>query len=125
MRGEVCLAKGKRTVFKLLSSIHEKPSEAGESDAQWVPIHSGTDSAFLLGMMHEIFKNRFFDVDYLKKHTNSDMLINVETGLPIQTRKIEKESKGKKVEILDYLVSSDELNLSSNLKQKPYLIRKI
>ena len=99
--------KGKKNGLQVAVIDPRKPSEAGESDAQWVPIRPGTDSAFLLGIMHEIFKNRFFDVDYLKKHTNSDMLINVETGLPIQTRKIEKESKGKKVEILDYLVSSD------------------
>lgn len=74
-----------------------KPSEAGETDAQWVPIRPGTDAAFLMGIMHEIFKNRYFDLAYLQKHTNSDMLINVATGLPVQTRMIEKRKKGKKL----------------------------
>ena len=99
---------GKKNGLQVAVVDPRKPSEAGESDAQWVPIRPGTDAAFLRGIMHEIFKNRYFDLDYLKQHTNADMLINVETGLPVQTRKIEKEAKGKKVEILDYLVVSDD-----------------
>ena len=99
--------QGKKNGLQVAVVDPRKPSEAGETDAQWVPIRPGTDAAFLMGIMHEIFKNRYFDIPYLQKNTNSDMLINVATGLPVQTRLIEKEEKGKKVEIVDYLVSSD------------------
>ena len=99
--------KGKKNGLQVAVVDPRKPSEAGESDAQWVPIRPGTDSAFMLGIMYEIFENRYFDLDYLTKYTNADMLVNVETKMPLQTRTIEKEVKGKKVEILDYLVSTD------------------
>ncbi|MDD2384795.1 MAG: molybdopterin-dependent oxidoreductase [Sulfurospirillaceae bacterium] len=98
---------GKKNGMQIAVVDPRKPSEAGESDAQWVPIRPGTDAPFLMGIMHEIFKNRFFDLDYLKKYTNADMLINVATGLPAQIRQIEKEEKGKSVKVLDYLVVSD------------------
>ncbi|MBV5278510.1 MAG: molybdopterin-dependent oxidoreductase [Campylobacteraceae bacterium] len=99
--------RGKRNGMQLCVVDPRKPSEAGETDTHWVPIRPGTDGPFLLGLMHEIFKNNYFDAAYLTKNTNSDMLINIETGLPAQTRKLEKEEKGKKVEILDYLVATE------------------
>ncbi|MEA2111569.1 MAG: molybdopterin-dependent oxidoreductase [Campylobacterota bacterium] len=97
--------RGKRNGMQLTVVDPRKPSEAGESDSEWLPIRPGTDLPFLLGLMHEIFKNKFYDYIYLKKYTNSDMLINLKTGLPVKTRKIEEESKGKIREIEDYLVS--------------------
>ncbi|MDD2384802.1 MAG: molybdopterin-dependent oxidoreductase [Sulfurospirillaceae bacterium] len=100
--------RGKRNGMQVTVVDPRKPSEAGETDANWVPIRPGTDGPFLLGLMHEIFKNNYFDSAYLAKHTNSDMLIDVKTGLPVQTRQLEKEVKGKKEEILDYLVSTEQ-----------------
>ena len=102
--------RGKLNGMKLTVVDPRKPSEAGESDTEWLPIRPGTDSAFLLGLMHEIFENKYYDSEYLLKYTNADMLINIETGLPVLTRSLEKESKGKKVTISDYLVASDKSN---------------
>ena len=98
---------GKRNGLEVYVVDPRKPSEAGETDAHWVPIRPGTDGPFLLGLMHEIFKNNYFDAAYLAKHTNSDMLIDTLTGLPVKTRILEKEEKGKKEEILDYFVASE------------------
>jgi len=98
--------RGKRNGMQLTVIDPRKPSEAGESDVEWLPIRPGTDSAFLLGLMHEIFKNKYYDIDYLAKHTNVDMLVNVETGLPVVSRSIEEEHKGKKITIMDYYVAT-------------------
>lgn len=100
--------RGKVNGMQLTVIDPRKPSEAGESDVDWLPIRPGTDSAFLLGLMHEIFKNKYYDIDYLVKHTNVDMLINVETGLPVITQNIEKIQKGKTVTLLDYYVATDK-----------------
>ncbi|MEA1892424.1 MAG: molybdopterin-dependent oxidoreductase [Campylobacterota bacterium] len=99
--------RGKRNGMQLTVVDPRKPSEAGESDTDWLPIRPGTDLAFLLGLMHEIFKNKFYDYSYLKKHTNSDMLVDLETGVQVKTQKIKKEVKGKEKEIVDYLVATD------------------
>lgn len=115
---------GKKNGLQIAVVDPRKPSETGETDAQWVSIRPGTDGAFLRGIMHEIFKNRYFDIDYLIKYTNSDMLINTATGLPVQTRTIEKEEKGKKVQILDYLVSSDGEFIFKSEAKNPTLFGK-
>ena len=71
--------------------------------------------------MHEIFKNKYYDAEYLQKHTNSDMLVSIETGQPLKTRKLEKEDKDKKIEILDYLVAQDGEFVFKSESTKPAL----
>lgn len=93
---------GKKNGLQVTVVDPRKPSEAGESDADWLPIRPGTDAAFLLGLMHQVFSNGYYDAAYLAKHTSSDMLIDPDTGLPVQTREIE----GKKGPISDYLVAT-------------------
>lgn len=93
---------GKKNGLQVTVIDPRRPSEAGESDADWLPIRPGTDAAFLLGIMNQVFSNNYFDTAYLAKHTNSDMLIDPENGLPAQTREI----PGQKGAITDYLVAT-------------------
>ncbi|WP_024954155.1 molybdopterin-containing oxidoreductase family protein [Sulfurospirillum arcachonense] len=116
--------RGKRNGMQLTVVDPRKPSEAGESDTEWLSIRPGTDAAFLLGLMNEIFKNKYYDINYLEKYTNVDMLINTTTGLPVITQNIEKEHKGKKVTITDYLVSTKDGNKFKSANQKSNLFGK-
>jgi anaerobic selenocysteine-containing dehydrogenase len=112
--------KGKKNGLKVTCVDPRKPSEVGESDADWVSIRPGTDVAFLLGIMNEIITKKFYDVSYLLKNTNAAMLIEDSTGLPVET-KIIKDEKGK--ELTDFIVydeESKEFKFSSEAK-KPAL----
>ncbi len=117
----VMFGRGKKNGLQVATVDPRKPSESGESDAWWVPIRPGTDTPFLMGIMHEIFKNKYYDAEYLQKHTNSDMLVSIETGQPLKTRKLEKEDKDKKIEILDYLVAQDGEFVFKSESTKPAL----
>ncbi len=98
---------GKKNGMEIVVIDPRKPSEAGESLVDWAPIKPGTDAAFLLGLMNEIFVKKYYDEKHLKQKTNADMLINPETGLPVQTQIIKKMKKGKQVDVEDYLVATD------------------
>ena len=96
---------GKKNGLEVVVVDPRKPSEAGESLTDWAPIKPGTDVAFLLGLMNEIFTQKYYDKKHLTKNTNADMLINIETGLPVITQTITKIKKGKEVEVTDYYVA--------------------
>ncbi len=96
--------KGKRSGLKLTVIDPRKPSEAGEDNVHWLPIKPGADLAFMLGLFHELVKNKSYEEEYLREHTNAAMLVDAKTLQPAGTREIEKEKKGKKIKILDYLV---------------------
>ncbi len=95
----VSFGRGKKNGLKVTVVDPRKPSEAGENDAEWLPIRPGTDPAFLLALMNIIFKKGYYDAPYLLKHTNAPMLVDLATGLPVKTR----EKQDKKEEV-DYLV---------------------
>ncbi len=96
--------KGKRDGLRLTVVDPRKPSEAGEDNVHWLPIKPGSDLAFMLGLFHELIRNKSYEPEYLIKHTNAPMLVDAKTLQPAGVREIEKEEKGKKVKILDYLV---------------------
>jgi anaerobic selenocysteine-containing dehydrogenase len=83
-----------------------KPSEVGESGTEWAAIKPGTDGAFLLGLMNEIFTKKYYDEKVIRSKTNAEMLINIETGLPVLTQDIVKMKKGKEKHITDYYVAT-------------------
>ncbi|OCC14180.1 Molybdopterin oxydoreductase, catalytic subunit A [Dissulfuribacter thermophilus] len=101
-------AEGKRKGLKLTVVDPRKPSEAGEDNVHWIPIRPGADLAFLLGVFHELVKNKSYDANYLKKYTNAPMLVDPKTLQPIGVKEIEKtkikHGKVKKIKVLDYLV---------------------
>jgi len=97
---------GKKNGMEVVVVDPRKPSEAGESLTDWAPIKPGTDAAFLLGLMHEIFTKKYYDEKHLLTKTNADMLINPETGLPVVTQIIKKMKKGKEIDVEDYYVAT-------------------
>lgn len=97
---------GKKNGMEVVVVDPRKPSEAGESLTDWAPIKPGTDAAFLLGLMNEIFTKKYYDEKHLLKKTNADMLINPETGLPVVTQIIKKMKKGKEIDVEDYYVAT-------------------
>jgi anaerobic selenocysteine-containing dehydrogenase len=79
----VMFGRGKRNGLRVTVVDPRKPSEAGESDAHWIPIKPGTDAAFLLGLLHVMLKKGFYDKEYLREHTNAPMLVDVSTLQPV------------------------------------------
>lgn len=105
----VSFGRGKKNGMKLTVLDPRKPSEAGESDVEWLPIRPGTDPAFLLALMNVILEKGYYDAPYLLKHTNAPMLVDIATGLPVKTvEKAVKDAKPGQEPILDYLVHDKE-----------------
>ncbi|PJE78764.1 Polysulfide reductase chain A [invertebrate metagenome] len=75
--------KGQRHGLPLTIVDPRRPPEMGQVTAQWLPIRPGTDYAFVLGVMHYLIKNRWYNDAYLKQYTNIDALINIDTLQPI------------------------------------------
>ncbi len=96
----VMFGRGKKNGLKVTVVDPRRPSEAGESDQDWVPIRPGTDLAFLLGVLNVIFSKKYYDAAYLQKNTNAEMLIDVATGLPLEMKMDEKHE--------DYLVFCEQ-----------------
>ena len=84
----VSFGRGKRNGMQVTVVDPRKPSEAGESDAEWLPIRPGTDAAFLLAVMQVVLERKYYDAKYLAKHTNAAMLVDTATGLPVRTREL-------------------------------------
>jgi anaerobic selenocysteine-containing dehydrogenase len=97
----VMFGRGKANGMKLTVIDPRKPSEAGESDSDWLPIRPGTDAAFLAAIVSEILNKKYYDESYLKKYTNTDMLVYSDTGLPLG------EQKEK---VFDYMVYDAEIS---------------
>ncbi len=95
--------RGRKNGMKTIIVDPRKPVGLGETDAEWIPLTPGTDLSMLNGLMNEIIVNKYYDEDYLKKYTNSDMLIDPETMQPVSlVDPFSKES--------DYLVYDLSLN---------------
>jgi thiosulfate reductase/polysulfide reductase chain A len=88
----VSFGRGKKNGMQITVVDPRKPSEAGESDAEWLPIRPGTDGAFLLALMNVVLEKKYYDAKYLAKHTNAAMLIDLATGLPVKTQELPKEA---------------------------------
>ncbi len=61
---------------------------------QWVPIKPSTDAAFLLALIHQVIKKKYYDHDFLVQYTNSADLVNSDAtsdtvGLLIRTEQKE------------------------------------
>lgn len=47
---------------------------------EWVPIRPGTDGAFILSLMHVLFREQLYDQAYLTRYTNAPALVEVAPG---------------------------------------------
>lgn len=105
----VSFGRGKKNGLRVTVVDPRKPSEAGESDTEWLPIRPGTDPAFLLALMNIILEKGYYDAPYLLKHSNAPMLVDTATGLAVKTReKAVKDAKPGQEPQLDYLVHDKE-----------------
>lgn len=71
---------------------------AADKSDEWLSIQPGTDGALLLGMISLIIENKWYDEDFMLKHTNFPFLIDKETGLlerDEQTKDAPEEGSGK------------------------------
>lgn len=93
----VSFGRGKKNGLQVTVVDPRKPSEAGESDSEWLPIRPGTDPAFLLAVMNVILDKKYYDAKYLLKHTNAAMLVDTATGLPVRTQEKPVEPHKKEV----------------------------
>ena len=70
----------------------KKSLGVGETDTEWLPVIPGGDVAFLVGLAGELFKNKYYDEEFLKEYTNADMLINAETLQPVYLQEGDDEN---------------------------------
>jgi len=109
----VMFGRGKGNNLKVTVIDPRKPSEAGESDSDWLPIRPGTDSAFIAAVISEVLNKKYYDEEYLRKYTNIDMIVDAETGLPLGEQK-EKT--------LDYLVYEGGEFIPKSASIKPEIL---
>ena len=102
--------RGRKNGMKVVLIDPKKSLGVGETDMEWLPVKAGKDIGLLIGLAQVIFKNNYYDIDFLRKETNSDMLVDVTTLLPL---KIENEFEKNS----DYLVY-DEFDNSVKMKSQ-------
>lgn len=47
---------------------------------EWVPIRPGTDGAFIMAMMHVLYREGLYDAEYLRRYTNAAALVEIAPG---------------------------------------------
>lgn len=108
--------RGRKNGMKVVLIDPKKSLGAGETDMEWLPVKAGKDTALLIGLAQEIFKNNYFDEAFLRKETNADMLVDVDSLQPVEVvNAFEKNA--------DYLVfdEADKTIKMKSLAQKPAL----
>jgi anaerobic selenocysteine-containing dehydrogenase len=105
----IMYGKGRRNGLKVTVIDPRKPSEAGESLTEWLPISPGTDLALLLAIANTILTSGKFNKEYLKKHTNAPMLIDSE-GKPVHFENIDD----KHIDFLVYDEDDKQFKLSKD-----------
>nr|WP_320192258.1 molybdopterin-dependent oxidoreductase [uncultured Desulfobacter sp.] len=73
--------KGLRRGLPMTIVDPRRPNEMAQSYSHWLPIRPGTDVAFLMGVLHFVFKKNYVDMEF-QASTNLDALIDTETLLP-------------------------------------------
>jgi anaerobic selenocysteine-containing dehydrogenase len=66
---------------KVVSVNPVRTGYAAVSD-EWVGIKPGTDGLFVGALIHEMFRNRTVDLDYLRRYTNAGWLVIADPGAP-------------------------------------------
>lgn len=55
-------------------------SQMAAMSDEWIPIEPGTDAALYMGMAEAIIRNKWYDLDFMKKRTGFGFLIDPKTG---------------------------------------------
>ena len=74
---------GAKVVF-----VDPRMPEQGYSNAEWVPIRPGTDSALIMAMINVAVAEKLADLDFLAKWTNAPYLVDQETKAPIASESV-------------------------------------
>jgi formate dehydrogenase-N alpha subunit len=75
--------KAKEKGAKLLSVDPRFTRTSAKADI-YAPLRSGSDIAFLNGMLNYIFENKLYDEFYIKNYTNAPFLVNTDFKMPGQ-----------------------------------------
>ncbi len=68
--------------------VDPRMPEGALSNDQWIAIRPGTDSAFLLSLMHVAMRENLVDFEFLSKYTNAPYLVDSATLRPIAADEI-------------------------------------
>ncbi len=60
----------KKAGIKFISIDPIYTNSAQEFDADWIKIRPGSDVAFMMGMMHYLYKSKKYDAKFIKKYTH-------------------------------------------------------
>lgn len=73
------LWEGKYRGAKVVTVSPEYNATARQSSL-WIPINPGTDSFFVMSMVHVILKEKLYDEDFIREQTDLPFLVKVEDG---------------------------------------------
>lgn len=76
---KIGLSKLKQTGAKIVSVNPIRTGYSAIAD-EWVGIRPGTDGLFILSLIHELFRTRQVDLDYLIRYTNAAHLVIQDEG---------------------------------------------
>ncbi len=76
------ITKAKEEKGAILISVDPRFTRTSAKADIYAPIRSGTDIAFLGGMINYIITNRLYFEDYIKLYTNASFLVNPDFKLP-------------------------------------------
>lgn len=76
--------RGRKNGLKTVVIDPRKPYGVGETDTMWLPVTPGTDVALLNALANVIISKKYYDENFIKEHTNADMLIDPETLAPLE-----------------------------------------
>lgn len=95
--------RGRKNGLKTFIVDPRRPHGVGESDGEWLPVIPGTDPILLTALAREIITKKYYDEEFLRKHTNAEMLVSAEDGKPFSIiNPFEKEA--------DYMVYDESLS---------------
>jgi len=71
--------EAQRRGAKIVCIDPNRSATARQSD-QWISLRPGTDTALALSLLHEIVRNRWYDEQFLARHTDAPFLVRADNG---------------------------------------------
>jgi len=108
----LALARKKGTKIVVLDP---RFTETAAIASEWIKIKPGTDPAFLLAMINVIIREKLYDEDFLKSHTNAPFLV-YDTGDEVPELATDADGNYLVYDILSSSIVSIPKESNSNLK---------
>lgn len=77
----VRFTKGKESGMELIA-VDPRQSELAAKADTWVPIKPGTDLPFLMSVIRGVIKEKGYEDEFLRRHTNAPFLLFDDNGMP-------------------------------------------